>query len=165
MNKNLEIEFITKSPDETFSLGLALGQDCKGGECFMLHGTLGAGKTCLLQGMARGLEVPQGIEVVSPTFVIHCQYEGRLIFNHIDAYRLDGAMDFDALGFDEMFDDKDSVTAVEWAEIIDSIIPEPHIEIKIELLSATERLFKLSGEKNIATTFQDTITAFGKFST
>ncbi|MHC4873009.1 MAG: tRNA (adenosine(37)-N6)-threonylcarbamoyltransferase complex ATPase subunit type 1 TsaE [Planctomycetota bacterium] len=164
MSEIYSSEVITKSPEETFAFGRIIGESCRGGECFMLHGTLGAGKTCLMQGAARGLGVNEAVEVVSPTFVLHCQYQGRLVFNHIDAYRLEGAGDHDSLGFDEMFDDEGAVTAVEWAEIVDDIIPDRKIDIHIELLSDKERKIILSCDKSQSESFSHVMEAAKNFS-
>lgn len=158
------IEVVTESPKQTFALGKAIGASCRGGECFMLHGTLGAGKTCLMQGAARGLAVGEEVEVVSPTFVLHCQYQGRLTFNHIDAYRLEGADDHDLLGFDEMFEDSGAVTAVEWAEIIEDIVPDRRVDINIELLGDSKRKIILKCDKSQNELFSHVMEAVKSFS-
>jgi tRNA threonylcarbamoyladenosine biosynthesis protein TsaE len=132
-------EFLSASPEETAALGERLGRACRGGEVLFLHGPLGAGKTCLLQGLARGLEVPDGYEVVSPTFVLHCQYPGRLAFDHIDAYRLRDAGDVDGLGFEELFGDAGRVCAVEWAEYLADLAPPERLEIHLDPLEETRR--------------------------
>jgi tRNA threonylcarbamoyladenosine biosynthesis protein TsaE len=138
----------SNSIEETMALGKKLGSLCNGGEVLLFHGTLGAGKTCFLKGFARGLGVPENIDVVSPTFVLHSQYEGRITFNHIDAYRLDGAPDISDLGFEELFYDKYAATAVEWAEIIESFLPKTCLEITIEVTGENSRSFNFQTEDN-----------------
>ena len=84
--KQIRIELLSPTPDTTHQIGLALGQNSMPGDIFLLTGPLGAGKTCLTQGIAWGL----GFEgyARSPTFVISTQYKGRITINHIDLFRL-----------------------------------------------------------------------------
>ena len=88
----------TTSPEETRSVAECLGRLCRGGETLLLNGDLGSGKTCFVQGLARGLGVPSGIVVASPTFTIHAEYIGRLVLNHLDLYRLDDPVSQEGLG-------------------------------------------------------------------
>lgn len=124
----------SESEAETLALGATLGRACRGGEIFLLEGELGAGKTCLTRGLARGLAIPEEEPVTSPTFVLHCQYKGRLELNHIDAYRLQDARDVGALGFEEYFGTAGVVTVVEWPRYLDSAHPEGgmHIHLAVE---------------------------------
>lgn len=163
MNNSEQVSITTSSPEETFELGKNIGSACKGGEIFMLHGTLGTGKTRLMQGLGRGLGIPESVEIVSPTFVIHCQYEGKITFNHIDAYRLDGATDITELGFEEMFDDREAVTAVEWAEIIEEIIPQEKVDVSIEIAGEKERNFIFSFQKSQLEIYSQVINAIRSF--
>ncbi|MHC4887163.1 MAG: tRNA (adenosine(37)-N6)-threonylcarbamoyltransferase complex ATPase subunit type 1 TsaE [Planctomycetota bacterium] len=133
-------EFTTHSIEETIALGRRIGELCRGGECLLLHGPLGAGKTCLAKGLAVGLGIPEDDPVVSPTFVLHVQYFGRLEFNHIDAYRLGEGADVSMLGFEELVDG-DGVTAIEWAEYIEADLPHHCLNIEIERVDAEERRF------------------------
>ena len=82
---------ISKSPTETFRIGRILGEGLTGGDCVALTGELGAGKTCLTQGIADGLGVPDGYVVTSPTFTLINEYPGRKTsLYHLDVYRLSG---------------------------------------------------------------------------
>lgn len=134
------IETITLSVARTQELGRLVGECCCGGECFLLHGPLGAGKTCWVKGLAVGLGVGDVDDVVSPTFVIHQQYFGRLELNHLDAYRLGEDADVSELGFEELID-CGGVTAVEWAEYIEAQLPESCLDVTISLEGPEERRF------------------------
>jgi tRNA threonylcarbamoyladenosine biosynthesis protein TsaE len=112
-----EAAFTLRSPEETRTLGRRLGACCRGGEVLLLEGPLGAGKTCLVQGLALGLGLPEEEPVCSPTFVLHCRYAGRLELNHVDAYRLEGSASPADLGLDESWGHPETVTAVEWPEM------------------------------------------------
>lgn len=131
-------EIVTESPDETRALGRRLAGLLDGGETLLLYGPLGAGKTCFVQGLARGLGVPEEEPVVSPTFVLHTQYHGRLELDHLDAYRLAAAPDIDELGLDEIFE-SGSVTVVEWADILGDAVPPERIDIQFLVEGETRR--------------------------
>ena len=123
-------EIITKSPEETFSVGEELGKTCRGGEVILLLGNLGAGKTCLTQGIAKGLGVKG--KVTSPTFNIMKIYKIKIgVLCHIDAYRLNSGKDLEKIGVDDYLEKKDSVVVIEWAERVESIWPENVIKIEI----------------------------------
>lgn len=140
------LELISHSPEQTQTLGRHIGQLALPGDVFLLVGNLGAGKTCLTQGIAWGL----GIEeyALSPTFVIMRELYGRLTLYHIDLYRLDRIEESMELGLDDYLYDG-GVCVVEWAEKALSILPKEHLLIKISYLSDTERGFKMepSGQR------------------
>ncbi len=123
----------TKNPEETFSLGKELGQNCQGGETFLLLGSLGAGKTCLTQGIAKGLGVR--VKVNSPTFNIMKIYKIKIgILCHIDAYRLNSGQDLEMIGLSDYLGKKDTVVVIEWAEKVKSIWPKNKIKIKLKTI-------------------------------
>ncbi|MBN2712423.1 MAG: tRNA (adenosine(37)-N6)-threonylcarbamoyltransferase complex ATPase subunit type 1 TsaE [Planctomycetes bacterium] len=155
-------EIKVNSPEETRDFGRLLGENCTGGEIFLLSGDLGAGKTCLTQGLARGLGVPEDEAVTSPTFVLHCQYYGRFELNHIDLYRLGTEIDWEHLGFEEFMGRGDSVTSVEWAEFMGEEMPHEHIGVHINSLGETERLIRLTPVGKMHSDFVDKIS--GKIS-
>ena len=103
----------TRSEAETEALGERLGAALQPGSVLLLRGDLGAGKTTLVRGLARGLGIDPG-EVSSPTFVLINEYRGRLTLHHVDLYRLEGAA-VDDLGLDELTDGGGAVV-IEWAE-------------------------------------------------
>ena len=109
------------SPEETQRLGLAVGEQARSGDVYLLTGPLGAGKTCFTQGLARGL----GVEgyVRSPTFVLMTRHRGRLTLHHIDLYRIGSLEEAWDLGLDEQLFDS-GVCVIEWAERAEELLPE-----------------------------------------
>lgn len=105
---------------------------------------MGAGKTVLAKGIARGLGIDD--EVTSPTFTIVSEYEGRLRFHHIDAYRLSGPEDFSEIGGEELLADKGAVSAVEWSERIEAALPRDAAWVELSVLADGSRLMKVSGQ-------------------
>lgn len=109
-------EFTSRNEQETLDLGARIGQQLVGGEILMLSGSLGAGKTVLVKGIAHALGVDED-DVSSPSFTLVNPYEGRLLLYHIDLYRLEeGATAAHAVDLDELLSDEDAVTVIEWAE-------------------------------------------------
>ena len=139
------LEIVTHSEAQTVALGEALGRAMRGGELVALIGELGTGKTHLIQGLARGLGVADESAVTSPTFVLINEYEGRVDLYHIDAYRLEGAGQLAALGFEEMLD-AGGVTVVEWADRVWELVGgyEP-MEVRLEHAGETDRVVRLMG--------------------
>jgi tRNA threonylcarbamoyladenosine biosynthesis protein TsaE len=106
----------SRSVEETFELGARVGSSLQGGEIILLNGTLGAGKTVFVKGLARALEI-DGDEVTSPSFTLVNLYEGRLRLYHLDLYRLsEGAQAAHAVDLDELLADERAVIVIEWAE-------------------------------------------------
>jgi tRNA threonylcarbamoyladenosine biosynthesis protein TsaE len=139
-------KIITKNFQETADLGFKIGQTCLGGEVFALHGNLGAGKTTFLQGLAKGLGVKN--QVNSPTFNILKLYKTKSKsivkeFCHIDAYRLASGKDLLDLGVNEFLESRNTVTAIEWVEKVESILPKKIISIYIENISESSRIIKI----------------------
>ena len=129
-------EFTTHSPEETFELARSIGEHLKGGEVFLLSGELGAGKTVFAKGLAAGLDIDPA-DVTSPTFTLVNAHEGRLRFYHVDLYRLEAAAHRD-LGLDEIFDEENAVSVIEWAERL-SHAPGRAIRVELVYLSDTDR--------------------------
>lgn len=120
----------TYSPEETFQAGKQLGEQAERGQVYCLNGDLGVGKTVFTQGFAKGLGV-QG-DVNSPTFTIIQQYEeGRLPLYHFDVYRIGDISEMDEIGYEDCFYGE-GVCLIEWASLVEEIIPETAIEIRIE---------------------------------
>lgn len=129
----------TTSPENTQRLGEALGRLARPGDIFLLSGQLGAGKTCLTQGIAWGL----GIEgyATSPSFVVMNQYQGRLPLYHIDLYRLENVAEVADLGLDDYLYGE-GVCVVEWAERAPQAFPPEHLQINISYLGESSRRFE-----------------------
>lgn len=127
---------------DTVRLGQALADSLEAGTIVALLGTLGAGKTRLVQAVAEALGVEPGT-VTSPTFVLIREYAGRLAVYHFDAYRLRDEDEFAQLGPDEYFDAQ-GLSFVEWADRVEMAMPNDRLEITIDVLSPTDRLFTLT---------------------
>lgn len=121
--------FTTSSEEETIALGEAFARTLPRKCAVLLIGNLGAGKTTLAKGIAKGLVAAEPEEVSSPTFTIIHEYGGRLY--HIDLYRLEDARAVARLGLDEIFD-RDAVVLVEWGERFPKLMPPERIEIRLE---------------------------------
>lgn len=120
----------TNSAKETFELGVQIGQKCVPGEVYTLIGDLGVGKTVFTQGLAKGLEIDEPIS--SPTFTIVQVYEeGRLPFYHFDVYRIGDVEEMDEIGYDDYIYGQ-GVCLIEWANLIEEILPKKRKEIVIE---------------------------------
>lgn len=114
-------EFITHSPEQTEEVGKTLAETLKGGETLVLRGNLGAGKTRLTKGIARGLGVTE--LVTSPTFTIQNVYIGRLKLYHFDMYRICDPLELEEIGYYEAIGDPSGVCVIEWAENIPDELP------------------------------------------
>ena len=120
----------TFSPEETYQLGHKLGEQARPGELYTLIGDLGVGKTVLTQGIARGLGIEEPVS--SPTFTIVQVYEeGRMPFYHFDVYRIGDVEEMEEIGYEDYFYGQ-GLTMIEWANLIEEILPEHYWEIKIE---------------------------------
>ncbi len=120
----------TNSAEETFEAGRQIGIRAKAGEVYTLIGGLGAGKTMFTQGAAAGLGIEEPVN--SPTFTILQIYdEGRLPFYHFDVYRIGGVEEMDEIGYEEYFYGN-GVCMVEWADLIEEILPPSYTKITIE---------------------------------
>lgn len=118
------------SPQETLELGRQLGRNAKPGEVYTLIGELGVGKTVLTQGIAEGLEITEPI--CSPTFTIVQVYEeGRMPFYHFDVYRIGDVEEMEEIGYEDYFYG-DGLTMIEWANLIEEILPKHYRRITIE---------------------------------
>jgi len=117
------IVLLSKSPEETFRIGRVLANGLKAGDVVALTGELGSGKTCMTQGIACGLGVPEGYAVTSPTFTLINEYPGRQMpLYHLDVYRLAGCADLPDMGYDEYLSGR-GVMVIEWAEKIREAVP------------------------------------------
>ncbi|MBO5657321.1 MAG: tRNA (adenosine(37)-N6)-threonylcarbamoyltransferase complex ATPase subunit type 1 TsaE [Agathobacter sp.] len=118
------------SPEETLALGRQMGRDALPGEVYTLIGDLGVGKTVFTQGIADGLEILEPI--CSPTFTIVQVYEeGRMPFYHFDVYRIGDIEEMDEIGYEDYFFGE-GLCMIEWANLIEEILPAKRTEITIE---------------------------------
>ena len=120
----------THDPEETFEVGRKIGMNAKPGHIYTLTGDLGVGKTVFTQGVAAGLGITEPVN--SPTFTIIQEYEdGRLPFYHFDVYRIGDLEEMEEIGYDDYFFGQ-GICLIEWAELIEEILPEKRIEVTIE---------------------------------
>lgn len=120
----------TTSPEETYALAKSLGEQAVPGTVYTLTGDLGVGKTVFAQGLARGLGIEEAVG--SPTFTIVQVYdEGRLPFYHFDVYRIGDIEEMDEIGYEDYFYG-DGVCLVEWAELIEELLPKNRVALLIE---------------------------------
>lgn len=118
------------SPEDTLELGRKMGREARPGDVYTLIGDLGVGKTVFTQGIAEGLEIEESI--CSPTFTIVQVYEeGRMPFYHFDVYRIGDIEEMDEIGYEDYFYGE-GLCMIEWANLIEEIIPAHHKEITIE---------------------------------
>jgi tRNA threonylcarbamoyladenosine biosynthesis protein TsaE len=140
------VQLFSHSPAQTRRFGERLGRLLQGGEVFAVCGDLGAGKTCFIQGLARGLGVRDSY-LSSPTFIFIQKYAGRLALYHVDLYRIDHASDAEGLGLLDCFDQK-SIVAIEWAERAQAFLPPLRITVEIKNGGGSKRrlLFHVPAE-------------------
>ena len=137
-----ELVFDSASEQDTDRIGAELAACLPPGAVVALNGTLGAGKTRLVQAIAAACSVPRE-EVVSPTFVLCQQYEGTRTINHLDAYRLKDADEFREVGADELF--AADLTLIEWADKVAAALPPDCVHIDIEVTGPTSRRITVRG--------------------
>jgi tRNA threonylcarbamoyladenosine biosynthesis protein TsaE len=118
----------TRSSGETFGLAARVGTILRAGDVIALAGELGMGKTVFAKGIARALGVDD--EVVSPTFTLVREYEGRLPLVHVDVYRLDHLQELHDVGFDELFGGG-AVTVVEWGDRVSALLPAERLDVSL----------------------------------
>ena len=136
--------YITDSAEQTRRLARKIGEHLDSGSVLALTGDLGSGKTCFVQGLARGLQVPEECPITSPTFTLINEYPGRLPLAHIDLYRIESASDAEELGLDEILEGE-GVAAIEWAERIRDRLPEDFLEVRFEILGDRRRKITILG--------------------
>jgi len=130
------VEMLSNSAGQTRNIGMKLGKSAAAGDVVLLVGPLGAGKTCLTQGIARGLGIHE--YTASPSFVLVREYQGKLPLYHIDLYRLDKIEEVTQLGLDDYLYGK-GVCVVEWADKGLSVLPEEHLLIQMQIVSPLKR--------------------------
>jgi tRNA threonylcarbamoyladenosine biosynthesis protein TsaE len=119
---------LTRSAAETLAVAEAVGALLRPGDVVVLAGDLGTGKTTFARGVARSLGVTG--PVVSPTFTIVREYEGRVRLLHVDVYRLERIQELHDVGFEEMVGD-DAVTLVEWGDVVAALLPRERLEVRL----------------------------------
>ena len=137
------LDLVSHSAEQTREVGARLGRRLRAGDLVLLHGDLGAGKTTLAQGIARGLGVADHVQ--SPTFTLVNEHEGGpadgppIRLYHVDLYRLAGAEDLASFGFDDYLAPADGVSVVEWPERAASHLPDDYLLVRLETLGEGKR--------------------------
>jgi len=131
-------QITTRSVDDTQKLGEIIGTAVTGGTVLALTGDLGSGKTAFVQGLARGLEVPDDYYITSPSYTLINEYPGRYPLFHVDLYRISDPMDMENIGLYEILHNS-GIVAIEWADRIEQkLLPDP-INIHFELTGEKSR--------------------------
>jgi tRNA threonylcarbamoyladenosine biosynthesis protein TsaE len=139
------VVLFSNSPVETFRIGQRLGEFLADGDCVALTGELGSGKTCLTQGIAKGMGVPDSYPVTSPTFTLLNEYRGKeTALYHLDVYRLIGCPDLAEMGYEEYLS-CGGVMVIEWAEKIMDQIPKGALFIRFSHLNENTRKIEITG--------------------
>jgi tRNA threonylcarbamoyladenosine biosynthesis protein TsaE len=134
---------LSHSVEETEAIAARLARGLRGGSCIALEGEMGAGKTQFVRGLVAGLGGSRR-SVSSPTFVLLNVYEAaRLTVYHLDAYRVGGEEDFEAIGFSELLE-QNGVVVVEWPGRVAGLLPDPCIRVRIESVSPTTRAISIT---------------------
>jgi len=136
------LEWESGSAAATHDLGRRLGAACRGGECLLLTGSLGAGKTALVRGLAEGLGADP-LRVKSPSFTLHHRHAGRIALNHLDLYFTESPEDLVRAGLRELLA-AGEVGAVEWGERLPASLPEDRLEVTLEHAGPERRHLRLS---------------------
>jgi tRNA threonylcarbamoyladenosine biosynthesis protein TsaE len=142
MTTPADLTYRSRNEEATQDLGFAIGQVAEAGAMVALIGSLGAGKTRLVQGICRGLGVT-GQVVNSPTFALIQEYQGRLSVAHFDTYRLRSVDEFLELGADEYWSG-DGVCLIEWADRVAEVLPADRFSVTIEIDGPNSRAFRVS---------------------
>lgn len=140
------MRIITKSEEETMKIGTAIGEKLGPGDIISLNGDLGAGKTYITKGIAKGLEVDDYI--TSPTFIIVNQYEGRIPLYHFDVYRINDIDEMYEIGFDEYLYGN-GVCIIEWGKIVEELLPDYAIKIDINKIDDNTREIVIDDKNNL----------------
>lgn len=137
--ENINIE--TGSPDETELLGNNLAKILRASDVLSFTGVLGAGKTCLIRGIASGLGIADDL-VKSPSFTLINEYAGEISLYHFDLYRMKDATELHNIGWDDYLM-RDGIVVVEWGEKAEDQMPENKINLHMEILSETKRMIQI----------------------
>lgn len=140
MDKTITI----RTAEDMEALGRSIGEKCTPGTVISLRGSLGAGKTVFAKGVARSLGIDEAI--VSPTFTLVQEYQGRLPMYHMDLYRITSEDDFQMIGGEDMLY-SDGVTLVEWSEIINDTLPVGTLFVQITVNDDQSRTVVIKGGK------------------
>lgn len=140
-----KMQIISKSEEDTRKAGKSFAETLEKGDVVSLRGSLGAGKTVFAKGIAESLGIEEAI--VSPTFTIVQEYDGRIKMYHLDLYRLSGEDEFESMGGED-FLYSDGVALIEWSEKIESMLPESTIYVDISIGDDGNRVINVEGGRH-----------------
>jgi tRNA threonylcarbamoyladenosine biosynthesis protein TsaE len=133
-----EYQITTRCVDETRKLGESIGSVVTAGTILALYGDLGSGKTSFVQGLGRGLGVPDDYFITSPSYTLINEYPGRFVLFHVDLYRIANSVDTEDIGLYEILED-DGVVAIEWADRMGKDLPPNHVRVQFEIIDDKTR--------------------------
>lgn len=148
----------TRTPEETICFGYAIGAAARPGLLVTLQGALGAGKTVLTKGIAKGLGVPGWKYVTSPTFALHNVYQGRLALHHVDLYRLARTEELDGLGLDDLLGGP-GVCVIEWPDLFFEELPQDRLAVRFSWGPASGRTLEVESSGPVS---DDTLGQIGQ---
>ncbi len=143
------------SENETEAIGKALMRLLPDGSVVALRGELGAGKTCLVRGMAAAIEAETAVS--SPTFTMVNEYEGRPKIYHLDLYRIAEPRELMDLGYEDLFDAPDGICVIEWAERAEKLLPQKRLDITLEHAGKTTRTIRIQNHALLPQKWQASI--------
>lgn len=143
----MKMRVISCSVNETIKVGSLIAKSIKPGDCVLLFGELGSGKTVLAKGFARGLGIPLK-RVISPSFTLIREHKGRIPFYHFDLYRLKSPRDVLGLGYEEYILG-DGLTLIEWADRLKYLLPKECLKVRLSVKGENKRelLISASGSR------------------
>lgn len=150
--EGVSLEQVVEGEGATLRLGQRLAFLLKAGDVVALYGELGAGKTCLVRGLAKGLGIAED-QVASPSFSLINEYPGPIPLFHMDCYRLHSGEEIEELGLEEYFDGP-GITVIEWAERIKEL-PEDRLDISFSILDETRRHIRIRGAGEMVRRMKD----------
>ncbi len=136
----------TKGEEETIRLGEKIAKRLKAGDLVALSGDLGAGKTTLVKGIAKGLGIKDYRHVNSPSFVLVKEYKGKTPLYHFDIYRLNKLKDVEDIGYEDYLGRR-GVVVIEWAKKMGRILPKKYLEVSLKIKSPCERVINIKKVK------------------
>ena len=142
------MKYLSNSVIETVNIGKRLGNILSGGDVVALSGILGSGKTWFTKGIGLGFGVDPDEVIVSPSFSLVNEYEGRCLMYHVDLYRLNSLIDIMTIGLDDYFHDQ-SIVVIEWAERCPEMLPSGYINVRIDILGENERSIEINSDNYV----------------
>ncbi len=157
------MKLISDSRERTLETGRQIGRILERGDVVALSGELGSGKTCLTQGIAKGLVVAENVPVVSPTFTLINEYPGRIPLFHLDVYRLSGSRDLEDMGYEEYFYSS-GIIVIEWAEKIRELLPANTLFVSLRYIDENNREMIVEGPGDKIRKLEELLQSEGVFS-